>query len=145
MISHWEIYCADSGGLALGIEPQGLKFYASGENGAWRYKYEDGRIIWKGLHNILVEILSQVGDKNVETTSLGKEADSWVITFTTESGKRKCFDNNIPTELEDIITNETRHYGLFKVIQGTLVCSQAFYAGHCFEPLGSNALLGSLQ
>ena len=97
-------YCADAGGLALGLEPQGLKFYASGGNGAWQCKYEDGRIIWKGLPNTLVEILSQVGDKNVETTSLGKEADSWVITFTTESGKRKCFDNDIPTELEDIIT-----------------------------------------
>lgn len=73
-------------------------------DGAWRYKYEDGRTIWKGLHNTLVEILSQVGDKSVKTMLLGKEADSWAIILTTESGKCKCFGNNIPTELEDIIT-----------------------------------------
>ncbi|KIK01677.1 hypothetical protein K443DRAFT_122286 [Laccaria amethystina LaAM-08-1] len=92
-------------GLSPELEASGIRLYASGGIGAWCCIYEDGRFFGKNLHETLIQKLIQVGTDNIRTISLGKEADSWAITFITARRNRAYEHNNIPIPLVNKIAS----------------------------------------
>jgi len=105
-----------------------------------------GRTVWGELHATLSKKLGEVGGANVKTLSLGKEANSWAITFTRNG--THCFSwNNVPAGLAELLRSRS----------DAVVCLSVFYkgwhafqltnfnTGHCFEPLEQRSLLRSLS
>ena len=103
--SHLEIY-ADIKGLASGLQAKDLTLYASGGSGSWWSQYVGGRTVWGDLHATLSKKLGEVGGANVKTLSLGKEANSWAITFTRNG--THCFGwNNVPAGLAELLRSRS--------------------------------------
>lgn len=93
-------------GLASGLQAKDLKLYASGGNGSWWCQYVGGRTVWGDLHTTLSKKLGEVGGANVKTMSLGKEANSWAITFT-RNGTHCIAWNNVPASLVELLRSRS--------------------------------------
>jgi hypothetical protein len=105
-----------------------------------------GRTVWGDLHATLSKKLGEVGGANVKTMSLGKEANSWAITFT-RNGTHTFAWNNVPAGLAELLRSRSDAVVCFSIFYKGWHEFQltTFHTGHCFEPLEPRTLLRSLS